>query len=195
MQMSPNRRIVQELAQAVHESNLEVFRKLSSDLGVQDAKEGLSMNDVENSLEEFGRNILPQTPTKSFLHFVLAASQDRILILLAVAAIISLALHWQNGGWIEGVAILAAVAIVISVNAVNDWKKDQLFQSLNRQSQAGVKAKVVRSGLQQQIPASDLVIFDHLLLEPGVRIKGEKFYFIFRISCQRMQSCCIKTVN
>lgn len=195
MQMLPSRPIVQELARAVHESNLEAFRKLSSDLEVQDAKEGLSMNDVENSLEEFGRNILPQTPTKSFLHFVLSAAQDRILILLAVAAIISLVLHWKHGGWIEGAAILVAVVIVISVNAVNDWKKDQLFQSLNRQSQAGVKAKVVRSGLQQQIPAIDLVIFDHLQLEPGVSINNEFFNFIIRISCRQMQSCCTKTVS
>lgn len=34
-------------------------------------------------------------------------------------------------GWVEGVAILSAVVLVISVNAINDYRKDLQFRKLN----------------------------------------------------------------
>ena len=164
------------LAKAVHESNFDIYNDLKSRLNSFFAlKEGLNMNEVEASRLEFGSNVLPQCPARSFFSFVLEAAQDRILILLSLAAIVSLIIHWKGGGWIEGVAILAAVVIVILVNAVNDWKKDQLFRALNSKSQANIKAKVKRSGIQQQILLSELVIGDVVFLEPGVSKFGRYF--------------------
>jgi magnesium-transporting ATPase (P-type) len=167
--MLQSREQVQALAAAVHESNLNIYAEMKSHFdSFKNFQDGLNMNEVEASRREFGANVLPQVPAKSFLAFVLEAAQDKILILLSIAAIVSLTIHWEGGGWIEGVAILAAVLIVILVNALNDWKKDRLFRALNNQSQSTIKAKVMRNRVQQQILLSKLVIGDIILLEPGV---------------------------
>lgn len=165
------RELVESLAKAVHESNFETYSKSKLQLeSVFDIQNGLSANEAEASRNEFGANVLPEVKAKSFLHFVLDAAQDRVLILLAIAAFISLAIHWKGGGWIEGAAILAAVIIVVLVNAINDWKKDRLFQALNTRAQSNIKAKVLRDGQQQLVLVTDLVIGDLLSLDPGVSL-------------------------
>jgi P-type Ca2+ transporter type 2C len=75
---------------------------------------------------------------------MLIAVDDKVLILLTVAAIISLALGlYQMFGqphgpgqpqveWVEGVSILAAVAIAVVVGALNDWQKERQFIKLNQ---------------------------------------------------------------
>lgn len=158
--------LVGELGRIVHERDLNSLNRIKSELKVN--FEGLSMNEVERNRQLYGLNVLPQVRQKRFIEFVWEASQDKILILLAGSAVISLIVHFDNGGWIEGVAILLAVIIVVLVNAVNDWKKDLLFRALNDKSKEGMKTKVKRSGISDLISNQDLTIYDIIQLEPGV---------------------------
>jgi len=60
------------------------------------------------------------------LELVWEALQDKTLIMLIVAAVVSLALGLHENpatGWIEGTAIIVAVALVVSVGATNDYQK------------------------------------------------------------------------
>ena len=125
------------------------------------------MNEVERNRELFGPECFATSSSKTFLEFVWEATQDRVLILLSGSGI-SLAVHFRNGGWIEGAAILLAVVIVVNVNAVNDWKKDLLFRSLNQKSK-GNEAKVKDPVYPIWFPYKTLVLFDIIQLEPGVK--------------------------
>ena len=173
--------LVSELGRIVHERDLNLLKRLkneNSEISSMFNKfEGLNLKEVERNRELYGKSVLPQVRQKRFMEFVWEASQDRILILLAVAAGISLLVHFRNGGWIEGVAILLAVVIVVLVNATNDWKKDLLFRSLNQKSKEGMKTKVKRSNVSDLISVQELVMFDIIQLEPGVSsqwgIQGE----------------------
>ena len=90
------------------------------------------------------------------------AYNDKVLLLLTGAAVISLALGlYQTFGvkhkpgepkveWIEGVAIIVAIAIVVVVGAANDWQKERQFVKLNRKKDDRT-IKVVRSGKTREI--------------------------------------------
>ena len=52
--------------------------------------------DIERRIEVFGSNVIPPKPPKSFLHLVWEALQDVTLIILIVAAIISLGLSFYH---------------------------------------------------------------------------------------------------
>ena len=163
---------VNELGRIVHERDLEAYNgeEVKKFLkGIKEKEEGLTMNEVESNRQIFGTNVLPKVRQKLFIEFVWDASQDKILIMLAVSAVVSLIVHFKNGGWIEGVAILIAVTVVILVNAVNDWKKDLLFRSLNDKSRADMRTAVIRSGISDLISVQDLTVFDLIKLEPGVK--------------------------
>jgi Ca2+-transporting ATPase len=125
----------------------------------------------------FGMNHLPEKKSKSFLLLVWIALQDKIMILLGVAAVVSLALglyqtfgqeSHEGGGveWIEGVAIIVAIAVVSLVGAANDWKKERQFQKLNKKKDDR-EIKVVRSGKPIVLSIHDVLVGDVLMLEQG----------------------------
>jgi Ca2+-transporting ATPase len=125
----------------------------------------------------FGEHRLPERKSKSFLELAWIALQDRVLILLSIAAAISLALglyqtfgpHHDNGArieWVEGVAIIVAILIVVIVGALNDWQKERQFQKLNKKKEDRL-VKVIRSGKPSSISIHDILVGDVLILEQG----------------------------
>ncbi|KAH8983384.1 calcium-translocating P-type ATPase [Lactarius hatsudake] len=126
----------------------------------------------------YGRNILPQRPGKSLLLLMWLALQDKVIVLLSIAAVVSLALGlFQDFGtlrpageppvdWVEGLAIIAAIFIVVGVGSLNDWQKERQFQTLNEKKEDRL-VKVIRDGGERQIDVHEVVVGDVVLLEPG----------------------------
>uniref|UniRef100_UPI00398F6A55 plasma membrane calcium-transporting ATPase 2 isoform X8 n=1 Tax=Pristiophorus japonicus TaxID=55135 RepID=UPI00398F6A55 len=166
--------------------------------------EGLAGNpaDLENRKQIFGRNFIPPKKPKTFLQLVWEALQDVTLIILELAAIISLGLSFYQppgersemcgsaaggvegegeaeAGWIEGAAILLSVFCVVFVTAFNDWSKEKQFRGLQSRIEQEQKFSVVRGGQVIQIPVSEIVTGDiaqikygDLLPADGVLIQG-----------------------
>ncbi|KAG2361782.1 hypothetical protein BDR07DRAFT_1485475 [Suillus spraguei] len=133
---------------------------------------------MEDRKRVFGDNVLPHRISKSLLGLMWLALQDKVLILLSIAAIISLALGlFQDFGtpqtpgqppvdWVEGVAIMIAVLIVVVIGSINDWQKERQFKVLNeKKEERGVK--VIRNGIERLIDVKEVVVGDIALLEPG----------------------------
>ncbi|XP_052573991.1 LOW QUALITY PROTEIN: plasma membrane calcium-transporting ATPase 1-like [Peromyscus californicus insignis] len=165
--------------------------------------EGLSGNpaDLERREAVFGKNFIPPKKSKTFLQLVWEALQDVTLIILEIAAIVSLGLsfyHPPEGdaelcgevsvreeegegetGWIEGASILLSVVCVVLVTAFNDWSKEKQFRGLQSQIEQEQKFTVIRSGQVIQIPVADIMVGDiaqvkygDLLPADGILIQG-----------------------
>uniref|UniRef100_A0A8B9HJK0 Calcium-transporting ATPase n=1 Tax=Astyanax mexicanus TaxID=7994 RepID=A0A8B9HJK0_ASTMX len=162
--------------------------------------EGLSghSDDIANRKDVYGKNFIPPKKPKTFLQLVWEALQDVTLIILEVAAIISLGLSFYRppdaeretaggvedegeaeAGWIEGAAILLSVVCVVLVTAFNDWSKEKQFRGLQSRIEQEQKFTVVRGGQIIQIPVAELVVGDiaqvkygDLLPADGVLIQG-----------------------
>ncbi|OQO12120.1 hypothetical protein B0A48_02759 [Cryoendolithus antarcticus] len=132
----------------------------------------------EDRKRVFSDNRLPERKSKTIFELAWIAYNDKILILLTVAAIIALALGiYQAVGqphppgepsveWVEGVAIMVAVFVVVVVGAVNDFQKERQFVKLNKKKESR-NVKVIRSGKTQEISIFDILVGDLLLVEPG----------------------------
>ncbi|KAH0377963.1 calcium-translocating P-type ATPase, partial [Aureobasidium melanogenum] len=126
----------------------------------------------------FGDNRLPEKKAKPLWRLAWEAYNDKILLLLTGAAVISLALGlYQTFGtpakpgephveWVEGVAIVVAIVIVVGVGALNDWQKERQFVKLNKKKD-NREVKVIRSGKTMELSVHDVLAGDILLLEPG----------------------------
>ena len=124
----------------------------------------------------FRDNRLPAKKAKSFWQLAWLAYNDKVLILLSVAAVISLALGIYQAvsdttgearvQWVEGVAIMIAIIIVVFVGAANDYQKERQFVKLNKKKEDRV-VKVIRSGKSREISVYDLLVGDVIHLEPG----------------------------
>nr|CAH7742167.1 unnamed protein product [Callosobruchus chinensis] len=144
--------------------------------------EGLSGSevDIEHRRETFGSNSIPPKPPKTFLILVWEALQDITLIILEVAAIVSLCLSLYSpadegapedeehkSGWIEGLAILISVIVVVLVTAFNDYSKERQFRGLQSKIEGEHKFAVIRQGEVKQIPVSDIVVGDICQIKYG----------------------------
>ena len=126
--------------------------------------------DLENRKLVFGCNYIPPKPPKTFLQFLVDAFKDTILIILAIAAVVSLLLgifapeecegSEDNTGWIDGFAIIVAVMIVALVTAVNDYQKEQQFRGLQSKIEGEHKFTVVRHGEPIEVLNSEIVVGD-----------------------------------
>jgi Ca2+-transporting ATPase len=126
----------------------------------------------------FGLNILPEKKSKSIFELMWIAMQEKVLILLIIAAIVSLGLGlYEDFGskevtdqpkirWVEGVAILVAILIVVLVGSLNDWQKERQFQKLNAKKEDR-NVKVTRNGKEALLSVHDVLVGDILNLEPG----------------------------
>lgn len=93
----------------------------------------------QDRIRVFSQNRLPARKSTGFLKLLWMAYNDKIIILLTIAAVVSLSLgvyETVDAGhgvdWIEGVAICVAIAIVTLVTALNDWQKERQFAKLNK---------------------------------------------------------------
>lgn len=137
----------------------------------------------------FKHNVLPAKKSKSFLQLMWEAYyKESVLILLSVAAVISLALGlYETFGvdhgpgappsvdWIEGCAICVSIAVVVLVGAINDWQKERAFVKLNAKKEDRV-VKVIRSGKSFTLSVYEVLVGDVLHMEPGDLIPADGIF-------------------
>uniref|UniRef100_A0A2K6UJV0 Calcium-transporting ATPase n=1 Tax=Saimiri boliviensis boliviensis TaxID=39432 RepID=A0A2K6UJV0_SAIBB len=152
--------------------------KTSPTVGLAD-----NADDLEKRRQIYGQNLIPPKQPKTFLQLVWEALQDVTLIILEVAAIVSLGLSFYappgeeseacgnvsggaedegeaEAGWIEGAAILLSVICVVLVTAFNDWSKEKQFRGLQSRIEQEQKFTVIRNGQLLQVPVAALVVGD-----------------------------------
>lgn len=62
--------------------------------------------------------------------------------------------------WIEGLAILISVIVVVLVTAFNDYSKERQFRGLQNRIEGEHKFSIIRQGEVKQISVSDIVVGD-----------------------------------
>lgn len=77
-------------------------------------------------------------------------------------------------GWIEGVSILIAIALIVLISSCNDWSKDKKFAEINALAENG-SVPVIRgkAGCSSQICIWDLVVGDVILLREGDSVPAD----------------------
>jgi magnesium-transporting ATPase (P-type) len=103
----------------------------------------------------------PEPESQSWLGMFLESFTDATLIVLIVAAVVSLIVGMVEDptkGWIEGAAILSAVLLVAVVTATNNYNKECQFRKLNAVKD-DVKVGVLRNGVATTIDVKKLVSF------------------------------------
>lgn len=170
-----------DLMEKIESSEINGVKGVLEKLKV-DGNKGLDSNneqDLEQRRTAYGKNEIPPKPMKTFLQLCWDALHDLLLVILLVCAIVSIGLSFYkppkeegeedeaNLEWIEGVAILIAVLVVVLVTAINDWRKERQFRGLQNKIDKDQQTSVVRDNKVQQIPVTELVVGDLCFIKYG----------------------------
>lgn len=85
----------------------------------------------------------------------------------------------EAAGWIDGIAILGAVVVVVLVTAFNDWSKEKQFRGLQNKIEHEHRFAVIRGGEVEQISVAEIVVGDICQVKYG---KSLSFLFNFFVS-------------
>lgn len=133
----------------------------------------------------FRNNRLPTKKSLSIWKLFWNAFNDRVLIILTIAAVVSLALGIYEAvgqtpapgqgpslDWVEGLAIEIAVVIVVLVTGLNDYRREKQFVALNEKKEDR-QVKAIRSGKSVLISIFDVMVGDVLHLESGDSVPAD----------------------
>lgn len=128
---------------------------------------GLTDQEVEVSRARHGSNAVASQDIETFWDKLLDNLKDPIIIIL-IAALLITVLLWMFGyaHWYESVGIALAVVIATVVATWSEHSNEQSFQRLLEEASL-IRVKVFRNGHPTEISINDLVVGDHILLQPG----------------------------
>ena len=145
-----------------------------------DSQNGInSIESIENRKKRYGENVLPDIPVRSFWELFKEALSDETILILIGCAIFSLifeiifaSTEERSTAWVDGAAILMAVAIVSLVQATSNRNQEIQFAAVNR-IKSVFSVTVVRCGKFQKVLNKELVVGDVVHLEGGDKIPAD----------------------
>ena len=139
-----------------------------------DAEQGLTTDEARRRLAQYGPNELQSEPPIPAWRKFLAQFEDVLIILLLIAAAISLAV------WVyerdepvpyEALVIFAIVLLNGILGYVQEARAEQSVAALR--AMAAAEAGVLRDGQARRVPATDVVPGDLILIEEGDTIPAD----------------------
>ena len=110
------------------------------------ADAGFTQSQVQQKIADFGLNKLVEKPPKTFLQRFLGQLKDFMVIILMIAAALSIGITIYNGehDWIEPIVIIAIVLINALLGVVQESKAEAALEALKNMS--APKSRVLRAG-------------------------------------------------
>ncbi|MGB7842946.1 MAG: cation-transporting P-type ATPase [Salinimicrobium sp.] len=134
----------------------EVCNRLKVDPGM-----GLTAEEVEKRLLEYGKNRLQETKPKSVWIIFLEQFLDPVIYILAGATLLAFIFN----DILEGIAVLIVILITAAIGFFMEWQALRSVEALQKLVQTF--ARVYRNGREQQINQSLVVPGDIILLSAG----------------------------
>lgn len=132
--------------------------------------EGLSWEQARAQLRQWGTNELEKPRKESLLSRILEQLKDPMILVLLGAAALSL-LTSRGGEWLDAVIILLIVVINSVISISQEDNAQRALEALQKMS--APKARVLRSGKEERVDATQIVPGDVILLEAGDRVPAD----------------------
>ena len=135
--------------------------------------QGLSSDEAARRLEQYGPNQLEERPGRSPLLIFLGQFTEIMVIVLLVAAAISLglAIFGHEGDYLDAIMIMIIVVLNAALGFTQEYKAERAMAALKQMAISIVRVR--RDGQIREIPATELVPGDVFLMDAGLRIPAD----------------------
>lgn len=132
-------------------------------------EKGLTSDKSKKRLEKYGLNELEKPHKKSLLLRFLDQFKDAMIIILIIAAIVSILV--EPGDWIDSLIIVIVVIMNAVLGVLLESHAEKSLESL--QELSAPTCKVIRDGVKQEIASKELVVGDVIVLETGDMVPSD----------------------
>ena len=139
----------------------EALRELES------SREGLSQGEVGRRLAHFGPNALVEKGKISAWAIFLEQFKSFLIIILLVAVVLSAIL----GETVDAILIAVIVVFASGLGFIQEYRAEKAMEALKKMS--APTASVLRDGREEEVPSTDLVPGDVILIKTGDRIPAD----------------------
>ena len=153
----------------VHKKEKYIYSEMDID---KNKRIGLTDEQVKQSREQHGKNVLTPPQRTSLWKLYLDKYRDPIIQILLVAAFVSLILAFIEKNFMETIGIFVAVFLATTVGFYferDEAKKFNLLTALSEEQ----PVKVRRNGKVMEIPRHDVVVGDVVLVEVGDEVPAD----------------------
>ena len=132
---------------------------------VQSSPSGLSSQEAASRLEKYGANTLQEGKKKSLLEKFVDQFKDFMILVLLVAAVVSMFAHQGEPDPTDAIIILAVVLLNAVLGVFQESKAEEAIEALKKM--ASPVASVLRDGHVEHIKGENIVVGDVVILEAG----------------------------
>ena len=142
-----------------------------------DRDRGLTTEKAQAKLHKYGQNKLDEKPPRSMLQRFGDQMKNGMVIILLVAAVISLGVSIYNavgGGeadWVDPIVIMVIVVVNAALGVLQESKAEKALDALK--TMAAPAARVWRDGVLQQLPSTELVPGDVIEMDAGDMVPAD----------------------
>ena len=137
----------------------DVFKEVKS------SPSGLSSQEAASRLEKYGANTLQEGKKKTLLEKFVDQFKDFMILVLLVAAVVSMFAHQGDPDPTDAIIILAVVLLNAVLGVFQESKAEEAIEALKKM--ASPVASVLRDGHVEHIKGEDIVVGDVVILEAG----------------------------
>lgn len=154
--------VASSLPSAPHAVNIDAVVEL-----LDTTPQGLTSEEAESRLHQFGTNSLPRARPPSLVMIFLCQFVSPLIYVLVAAAVFSLVIEeWSDAAFITGVLLINAI-----IGTIQEFSAQRAATAL--QLLVTTRSRVLRDGETFEIDAENLVPGDILLLESGEKIPAD----------------------
>lgn len=153
---------------------MDTERKVSNKSSIYTKEIGLTSAEAERSREKNGANVMSKAKGKSFLRHFFENLGDPVIRILLCALIVNLFFVFQGGDVIETIGIAVSVFLATFISTVSERGSEAAFRRLSEDASTS-KFRVRRDERISEIPISDIVVGDVVMIGAGEQIPADAF--------------------
>ncbi|HII72132.1 TPA: calcium-translocating P-type ATPase, SERCA-type [Candidatus Woesearchaeota archaeon] len=148
---------------------MECYKTNMDELFVQfsTADKGISSEEAARRLQKYGRNELKEAPGESWWQMLIDQFNSPVIWILIGAVVVSVFI----GEAIDAIVIAVILILNSFLGFFQEFRAEKAIEALKKM--AGLKALVIRDGVQKKIDAAEVVPGDIIMLETGEKIPAD----------------------
>ena len=133
-----------------------------------DPEKGLSEKEADRRLALYGSNLFTKIKDKSLLQEIKETLTQQLIVILLIAAAISVLIQEYH----DACGICFAILLSSTIGILTESRSKKAAEALNRMTE-DIKVKVLRQGQKCQLHKSDIIPGDIIFLEAGDQVPAD----------------------